>query len=368
MSQSNLANLFFKSFFAIKEKSIQNLVDPKNILVVRQHNQFGDMLASVPLFRAIKETFPNSKLSLITSPDNYFAVEKNKFIDSQFCFDKSNLKSLKYILKLKSFLKREYDAVIIPSTVSLSFTSHFLGRLANAKTRICASSLNGEENKFSYLCDQRIEMDWRKVPSKNVSDFILDLVRPIGINTNNLQSEISFDQSDENIANLFFQNDLKINNKQIVIGLHTGAGKPPNRWNMKKFVQLSEKLINHFNCKLYFTGSGSDSEQLEFLNQNLSSEKIFALNKKIPELAAIISKSDLFITNDTGVMHVAGAVNVKQISLFGPTDPKNWAPVGNEKYYLRKSDSINDIEVDDVFNLAKDILEGNYDQQKFSRN
>ena len=57
-------------------------------------------------------------------------------------------------------------------------------------------------------------------------------------------------------------------------------------------------------------------------------------------------------------MHVAGAVDVNQISLFGPTDPQNWAPAGKHKFYIRKAESIDDIDVDDVYDLAKNILEG----------
>lgn len=358
MSKSDLGNLLFKLFFSVREKTDRKLINPKNFLIVRQHNQFGDMLASVSLFRAIKETYPESKIALITSPDNYFAVEKNKFIDSQFCYDKSKILSFSYIKSLKSFLRKKYDVVIVPSTVSLSFTSHFLGRLARAETRICAASLNGEQNQFSYLCDRRIDLNWKLNPSSNVSEFILEIVKPFGINTINYKSEISFSDEDKKRADEFINEEVKIEKDQKLIGIHTGAGKTPNRWKMEKFVNLSERLVKDFNCKLYFTGSSSDKEQIDFLKNNLTTEKAFALNKKITELAAIIANSDLFITNDTGVMHVAGAVDVNQISLFGPTDPQNWAPAGKHKFYIRKAESIDDIDVDDVYDLAKNILEG----------
>jgi len=73
-------------------------------------------------------------------------------------------------------------------------------------------------------------------------------------------------------------------------------------------------------------------------------------------LAALIAKSNLFITNDTGVMHVAGTTKTPQISIFGPTNPFNWAPVGHQKYFLRKSELIDDVTVDDVENLFEIIF------------
>ncbi|MCM8809969.1 MAG: ADP-heptose--LPS heptosyltransferase, partial [Candidatus Omnitrophica bacterium] len=79
-------------------------------------------------------------------------------------------------------------------------------------------------------------------------------------------------------------------------------------------------------------------------------------NFPIPRLAAIIEFSDLFISNDTGIMHVAGATKTPLISLFGPTDPEIWAPIGENKFYIKKDDDINSIKVEDVINLINKIL------------
>ena len=73
-------------------------------------------------------------------------------------------------------------------------------------------------------------------------------------------------------------------------------------------------------------------------------------------MAALISKSDLFISNDTGIMHVAGSTDTPQISIFGPTNPFNWAPIGNNKYFIRKSELIDDVSVQDVLKLCETIL------------
>ena len=80
------------------------------------------------------------------------------------------------------------------------------------------------------------------------------------------------------------------------------------------------------------------------------------MNKRIPQLAALISVSDLFITNDTGVMHVAGATDTPQISIFGPTNPFNWSPLGPGKFFIRKSDLIDDVTVNDVYDICLMIL------------
>jgi heptosyltransferase-2 len=79
-------------------------------------------------------------------------------------------------------------------------------------------------------------------------------------------------------------------------------------------------------------------------------------NLEIPKLAAVIELSDLFISNDTGIMHVAGSTNTPLIALFGPTNPEIWAPVGKNKFYIKKGNDINLIEVQDVIDKINLIL------------
>jgi heptosyltransferase-2 len=120
---------------------------------------------------------------------------------------------------------------------------------------------------------------------------------------------------------------------------------------------LIKKLNSNYNCVFYLTGSDSDSEELNYVVSNIKLKLHKYLNKQIPQVAAVISNSDLFITNDTGIMHVAGTTLTSQVSLFGPTNPFNWAPCGKNKIFLRKSDLIDDIEVEEVFDVCKILLE-----------
>ena len=145
----------------------------------------------------------------------------------------------------------------------------------------------------------------------------------------------------------------------LLIGLHVGAGKPENRWSLKKYSKLIEKLKKEFNCTFYLTGTEADKEEINYVISNSNFKLNLFLNKKIPQVAALVSISNLFITNDSGIMHVAGTTKTPQISLFGPTNPFNWAPCGKNKIFLRKSDLIDDIEIDDVFDVCKYLLENN---------
>lgn len=353
---SELIINILRKYFSAEEKKKYELETPENILIIRQHNQFGDMLASVSLFRAIKERYPESSITLIASPENFFAVTSNDFIDNLFVFDKKKLFNIFYLIQLAKILKKEYDVVIVPATVAISKTSCILAALSNSKIKIGPLSLNEAQNKLAFLFNYKIALNWKIHPDSHVSDFILDIIRPFGISTRNFKSHIKISEEDINEANEFIAS-MNLNDDEILIGFHVGAGKPQNRWPLDNFIELIKKLNEKYKIKVYFTGSKADKNEIRYLKRNLDIEAKYFIDKRISQLAALISKSNLFITNDTGVMHVAGATLTPQISIFGPTNPFNWAPLGENKYFIKKSELISDVSVDDVLKLCELILE-----------
>lgn len=353
---SELFVSILKIFLEVKEVSNRDLGTPKNILIVSQHSKFGELLASLSLFRAIKESFPKSKISVILSPQNYSSIYQNELINEYFIFDKTKLLSFPYFFKLRRFLKKEYDVCITPSIVSISSTSLLLMRFSNSKIRIGLNSLNGKLNKYNILFDRRINMAWNQSPDSHVSDFGLDIIRPFNITTNDFTSAISVEKEDVKVAERFLESiNYSIDKK--LIGIQVGADKNQNKWSLENYCELIEKLRSKYSAVFYLTGTNTDREEIEFVKSNL----VFPIKKfndnSVNELAAIISLSSLFITNDSGIMHVAGTTSTPQISIFGLTNPFNWSPIGKDKYFIRKSDFINDITVDDVYEKCEEILD-----------
>jgi ADP-heptose:LPS heptosyltransferase len=346
----------FKFLFGVPRIHITDLGDPKSILIIRQHNQLGDMLAGSSLITALKDAYPDANITFLCGPQNKDALQKNAKLSKVFVFDKKRLLQADYFTDLRRVLKKNYDVCIAPSVVSISFTNNLLAAISNSKIKIGPASLDGIPNTYASFFNVPVELDWRRAPETNVAKRILDIVKPFGITTTEYSPIISYDHQDLGIAKEFLRKEGVLLG-QKTIGLHVGAGKPPNRWPDEKFCELINRLNTECAPLFILTGSTADIPLINNVLANIPHVRVLTyINRSIPEVAALISLLDLFITNDTGILHVAASTRTPQVSLFGPTDPRVWAPIGDMKIYIKKSENIADISVDDVYTVSRQLL------------
>jgi len=334
----------------------------KNILIVRQHNQLGDMLCSVPLFAAIRKRFPEAHITLVASPINYEILfsDINPFIDKVITYRKSPFKNLfEFYKELKN---HDYQIGIVPSTVSISRTSHFINFFSGAKIRVGVNSIDDKVNSVAYLLNVKSDFEWDK-NKLHQTERNLDVGRQINCDlTDEEKKGVMIHLSDEEIkfAEDFIRTNFPDRNKPL-ISLHPGAGKMPNRWKRENFVELVKRLHEKYECNILITSGLIDKEITDKVRDELKSLNINCIvleNTTIRKVGAVIKLTDLYITNDTGTLHVAGGVDANVISLFGPTHGYEWAPKGDNKIYIQSpTDNINDITIDMVFKEAVLLLD-----------
>lgn len=326
----------------------------KNILIVRQHNQLGDMLCSVPLFAAIRKKFPKAHITLVASPINYEILysDINPYIDKVITYNKAPLKNL--IDFYKELKNHDYQIGIVPSTVSISRTSHFINYFSGAKVRVGVKSIDEKSNDLEYLLNVKSDFKWDQKKLHQV-ERNLDVGRQIDCDlSEDEKKNVMIHLSGEEIsfAEQFVSENFPDRSK-VIISFHPGAGKIPNRWSKENFYSLMKMLYNKYDCNLMMTSGSIDTEITSSLKDQLLHDNINCVvieNTPIRKVAAVIKLTDLYITNDTGTMHVAGGVDANMVSLFGPTHGYEWAPKGENKIFIQSSSgNINDITVDEVF-------------------
>jgi len=328
----------------------------KNILIVRQHNQLGDMLCSVPLFSALRKKFPEARVTLVASKMNYEIIfsDINPYIDDVEVFDKSTVPNITKLIK--RLRKKDFDLGIVPSTVSISRTSHWINYFSGAKLKVGVNSINSKVNKVAYLLDIKSDFEWdeRKV---HQTERNLDIGRQIGCDLNEDEKKnvrITLSDGEKNQAEEFLQKHFSDKQKPI-FGFHPGAGKNQNRWAGENFEELIIQLYKKYNPYILITSGLIDTEITESITRNLDSKGIeyTILGTPIRKVASVLTKSHLYVTNDTGTLHVAAFVNANVIGLFGPTNGYEWGPLNQFGSYIQsKTNNIKEITVKEVFDKS----------------
>lgn len=358
-----MLKIFFK-IFGKSGNADSKYTEPsqvKNILIVRQHNQLGDMLCSVPLFAAIRKRYPDAHITLVASPINYEILfsDINPYINKVITYRKAPLKQLREFYK--ELRTHDYQIGIVPSTVSISRTSHIINYFSGAKVRVGVKCIDDKINTVEYLLNVKSEFKW---DSKKLhqTERNLDVGRQINCDlTESEKNSLMIHLSREEIEFSEKYFDENFPDKSLpVIGFHPGAGKTANRWSTDNFTELITRIYHKTNCYILITSGFIDKDITDKIKSALKARGILVNvleNTPIRKVGAVIKLSDLYITNDTGTMHVAGGVNSNVISLFGPTHGYEWAPKGRNKIYIQsKTKNINDITVEEVFDISIEFL------------
>jgi ADP-heptose:LPS heptosyltransferase len=335
----------------------------KNILVVGKNNQVGDMICSLPLYIALKKKFTEAQITLVAAKTNYPIPLKdiNPLLDNILVYDKSSPKTI--LNFYRDLRKVKYQVGIVTSTFAYSTTSHIINYLSGAKVRVGVKGINGKYNKAARYLNVKNDFYWDK-EKKHQSERNLDVVRQIGCDLTREEIKnirLGLNDTDEIFAESFLAKSFPDNNK-MVFGFHPGAGKKENIWPPEKFVELIALLNKRYNNYILITAGMTDAEIINSVGKKLREYNIpfeIAENFEIKKLAAVLSRINLYITNDTGPMHIAGAVGAKLISLFGPTNAYEWAPSMENQFSIQsKTSNINDINTGDVLSLCNKILAG----------
>jgi heptosyltransferase II len=160
---------------------------------------------------------------------------------------------------------------------------------------------------------------------------------------------------------------------KAIIGIAPGATYgPAKRWFPERFAAVADELSDCFPMQGILLGSRADWDVAEEVRKTARTELINLAGKtNLREAIHLISQCHLFISNDSGLMHVAGALNIPTVAIFGSTNPITTSPAGNKTTIVRQDVSCSPclektcptdfrcmklISVDDVFVAAQKII------------
>jgi len=294
------------------------------ILIVRL-DRVGDLIVSLPAVEAVRERFPEAHMAMMVRPYTHSLIESHPMIDEviPYFYERGGrhsgpLGNLRFIWEIA---RRRFDIALI---LHPGERSHLVPFLAGIPYRI------GFRSNFSSTLTRSIP-DQRHLGAKHEAEYALDIVRAFGI-------EPGFEKPVPQLSVYVLERrDMQSRLESLfgearrIIAIHAGASCPSKRWPVERFGEVGRALWAQ-DYGIAIVGGAEEHE----LGQRLASDIPGAVNLagalSLAELPVFFSCCDLLIANDSGPVHVAAAVGVRVVSIFGRTDPglgpRRWRPLG----------------------------------------
>jgi len=332
--------------------------DPRNILVI-DFGQLGDVVLSLPALRAIRERFPKATVTVAVGKPGAEVVELSGFADSTLVVDRVALRdgpklvSLARIAKLVQGVRQSrFDFVI--DLHSLSETN-LLGFLSGAPKRLYSRR---PTRSLDFLANFHprppVEIDHRR---RHLIDRYLDVLIPLGVKDADRLPHLKTRAADDAAIEKILK-QAKADVGTPLVGLFPGAGHPSRRWPLKRFADLADFLTRNDQLRILVFLGPEEHAFVQYIRRRFPPNTLVLDRLTIPQVAAAQARLAVFVSNDTGPMHIAAAVGTPVVLLLDKRAPRSYLPQG-DRHQIIYSSAIDEVTVEEVYTAARTVLAGN---------
>jgi ADP-heptose:LPS heptosyltransferase len=352
--------------------NIKKKLDEKfrKFLIVRT-DRIGDVILTLPLAHVIKKHFPDAHITMLIREYTSDLVMDNPNIDNIFYYDRGG-EEIPFFKLLHQLRQARFDVVL---------HTHPRARLAFLTWLALIPIRVGTGYRLYSLLFNRKYYEHRRKGSYHELEYNLHLLRAIGLSyeDQNFQPVLPIPESAMKQAEkLFYENGIVEKDRLII--LHPGSKGSSRDWDSRNFGILGKYLAELPDVKVAITGNGGELELVRSVAEIVGHKSIQICNKiSLREFGALAARASVFVANSTGPIHIAAAVGTFVVGFYpqiphlsaarwGPYTHKRKIftpedkPLDCKKCFSKKDNScecMNSIEVADVFNFIKSILQEN---------
>ena len=292
----SVATFLIKPKFEIKK-------NPSKFLIIRPGG-IGDAVLLFPALKTLKENYPNSQIDVLAEKRNSDVFKFCCYVDNLFLYDSLNFFTI---------FQRTYDLVI--DTEQWHKLSSVIGYLTKAPQRIGFNTNN--RAKLHTTSVDYSQKDYEVNSFLNLVSVVCNKVAEFNPNEQFIKLR----------KNETFLGTLKTSN-QVKVGIFFGATVNERKWGIENFSRLTNKLIEKGFAVIVLGGKADKADMNHYSSQITKKDNLIDLVGKtsLEETACVISKLDVLVSGDSGLMHLAYALGIKTVSLFGAGIEKKWAP------------------------------------------
>jgi len=304
----------------------------RRILILRM-GPLGETLLTTPVIRALRRRFPEAYIAYMVAPGREDLVSENPNIDEVITYSVS-IPKLIYGMAKRSFQM----AVVLQPTFRLVMHT-FLARIP---FRIGFETNSGKGRLLHVAVPNNI--------NQHETTRYLDVVRGIGIEPDSEEPEMFVNPTAQAWADDFLA-DVGVPSDQLLIGLNPGSGSESRRWSKAGFAQVGDRLHQKYDAQIFITAGDAEGSLPHDVANLMSCSPIILTGITPMQLGAILQKCRLYISNDTGPMHMSTAVKTPTIALFGASNPRQWGPHWQSHTIIAR-ESMEDITIENVLEAA----------------
>jgi heptosyltransferase III len=322
---------------------------PKRILIIRPYF-LGDILLCLPVAQAIKQQRPQTRISWLLREEWTDLILGHSVVDEVLPFSQKKINSLgggsEFLRVTREIRARQFDLVI---NLSWDRSSILWSASSGAPITIGIEEY-GRPRFLSVLYTASIASPQRTHDRRHMADFYYEPLKLLGFENRNQLPKVqpnSTEQQkvDSRIAELF-------PDRNPFILIHPGGRLSQKRWPVESFASLIHKILQQTTDNvLLVCGPGEELWGANLAAAITSKRCRFWPIPTLGEFMALAQKAKLFIGNDSGPMHLAGASGCSVVAIFG-NDPVRWSPLGKAQV-VYGSKGLGWITVDEVFEAYK---------------
>ncbi len=279
----------------------------------------GDVVLTTPLIRSIRNALPDAYIAYLGEKNAVSLLEGNPALDEIIPFDFGKPTILEQPRVAWTLRRRGFDLAI---DLFGNPRSALLTYLSGAKTRV-GPLRKGRGSLYT------IQVEDDGTPKSAVA-FHNQFLRAAGITPASDKMEIHLSDDERREARIYLQwldhEQSPLDMAKPLVGIHAGASWPAKIWLAERFAQLADSLKAKLGVEVILVAGPKDMEATQQVLSHAAGNIKVVSNLPLRQLAAIISQCSVFVANDAGPMHIAAALHVPTIGLFGPGEEKIWFP------------------------------------------
>lgn len=295
-------------------------------ILLIQLKRIGDLILTTPAIAALREKFPQAKISLIVSRDGAELLPAIPGVDHGLCANKA-----------RSWLKVARGRFHYCIDFTRNDRSAFLTLLSRAEKRVTSGRKKSRAKLRSQVYSEFIDRPLRFL---HTIDSNLTLLEPLNIHGLSPPVRLNLPADARDRANEL-RAAHRIQNRYIIF--HPGSARAEKFWKAERWAEVIERTGKNHDVDLVLTGGNSSLEQnhLVELKSKLRRQVVdLSAQTDLLSLAGLVADARLLVTVDSAAMHLAAATHTPQVILFGPTNPFHWRPRDSTALILQGTSTI----------------------------